>query len=293
LARSRLLILLEEVLRERGVPLSARALVAEIQARNPEDLKGRTPWKTVGARLAVDIRQNPASPFIRQGRGLYGLREWPDAAEVAVPPRRISPLDEDILAVPAARFLSMLGDETAPGIFKLDYLDVVTASQTVPRRRAEETESFVQIIPSFVIFRGKEVLCYKRTRKTPENRLHDTRSIVFGGHLQSVDVPTLFTDERPFVVDFLFRELREELSLTPEPERYLYLGALYLTGSAFERQHTGLIFVVEAAEQASAKSLEPGYHSGLKFMGWEEVLSSSVMEDRWSRVCIEALGQTS
>jgi predicted NUDIX family phosphoesterase len=284
-----LLSVIEDVLQERGAPLSARAIVAAVRSKNADELGGHTPWKTVGARLAVDIRKNPATPFMRVGRGLYGLRAWPDAAEVEVSPRRINPLDEDILAVPAVRFLSMLADETVPGVFDLDYVDILSASQTVPRRQAEETEAFVQIIPSFVIFRGSEVLSYKRTKKTPESRLHDTRSIVFGGHLQATDVPSLFAHERSVVIDFLFRELREELSLNPEAERYLYLGALYLSETPFERQHTGLIFVLEAPTNASAQSLEPGYHSGLRFMNWDEVLSSSVMEDRWSRVCIEAL----
>lgn len=290
MARSRLLTTIEEILRERRAPLSAKALVSAVQSKSPKELGGQTPWKTVGARLAVDIRKNSGTPFIRVGRGLYGLKEWPDVAAVVVPHRRINPLDEDILAVPAARFFSMLAQETVPGIFDVDYLDVLAASQIVPRRRAEETENYVQIIPSFVIFRGGEILTYKRTKKTPESRLHDTRSVIFGGHLQADDVPSLFASHRGYVIDFLFRELREELSLTPDVERFLYLGALYLSATAFERQHTGLIFVLEAPENASARSLEPGYHSGLQFMSRDEVVNSSVMEDRWSRVCIEALG---
>ena len=43
---------------------------------------------------------------MRVGRGLYGLRAWPDAAQVVVSPRRINPLDEEILAVPTLQYLA-------------------------------------------------------------------------------------------------------------------------------------------------------------------------------------------
>lgn len=293
MARSRLLAIIEQVLREREAPLSARALVPEVRLKDPDGLSGQTPWKTIGARLAVDIRRNPATPFLRVGSGLYGLREWPDTEETVVPPRRIHPLDEDILAVPSSEFLNMLAREKIQGIYDLDYLEILAASQVVPRRNAEETEEFVQIIPSFVILRGNEILSYKRTKKTPENRLHDTRTIVFGGHLQASDIPSLFAHERSVVIDFIFRELYEELRLSPEAKRYLYLGALHLSQTAFERQHVGLVFILEAPTDAAARSLEPGYHSGLRFMNWNAVLSSSVMNDRWSQVCMNALGRNS
>src|SRR3546814_17471178 len=50
---------------------------------------GETPWKTVGARLSVDIRSNRESEFMRVGRGLYALTAWKDMASVDVPARRI------------------------------------------------------------------------------------------------------------------------------------------------------------------------------------------------------------
>ena len=290
MARSRLLTLIEVVLRERGKPHSAKALVAEIQSEHPNLLRGRTPWKTVGARLAVDIRRNSATPFLRLGRGLYGLREWPGVAETHVPARQLNPLDEDILVVPKEEFLGLLGPSPARGLHDVDYVPLLSRSKTVARRDAEATEEYVQLIPSFVVLRGTEILSYKRTKKTPENRLHDTRSIVFGGHLQAEDIPELFADERAVVDAFLFRELLEELALNPSFERYLYAGMLYLTGTAFERQHAGIVFFLEVGEKTEATSLEPGYHSGLEFISCDKLVTSSVMEDRWSRVCITALG---
>jgi predicted NUDIX family phosphoesterase len=226
---------------------------------------------------------------MRVGRGLYGLREWPDVPEAHVPPRRLNPLDEDILAVPTDDFLRLVSSSETAGLHDIDYISLLSKSKVVPRRSAETTEEFVQLIPSFVVLRGNEILSYKRTKKTPENRLHDTRTIVFGGHLQSEDVPTLFASEREVIDAFLFRELLEELALVPGFERYLYGGILHLRETAFERQHAGIVFFLETGKQTQARSLEPGYHSGLKFMPWDELVSSSVMDDRWSRVCITAL----
>jgi predicted NUDIX family phosphoesterase len=217
------------------------------------------------------------------------LREWPDVAEARVPPRTVNPLDEEILVVPRGRFLSLLGRPSVTGLHQADFVDVVSASEVVSRREAEQTEDFVQLIPSFVILREREVLSYKRTKKTPESRLHDTRSIIFGGHLQAEDVPVLFISERDVITAFLFRELHEELSLSPPARKYIYAGVIYLDQTPFERQHAGLVFILEAAAGAMATSLEPGYHSSLEFIAWDRLRESSVMNDRWSATCVAAL----
>lgn len=261
----------------------------EIHARYPEELGGLTPWKTVGARLAVEIRNNPNTPFMRAGKGLYGLREWPDVSETFVAPRRIGPLDEDILAVPQAEFLELLSHARSPGLYELHYVRLLAASRTISRREAEESEDFVQLIPSFVIFRDNEILSYKRTKKTPESRLHDTFSVIFGGHLQASDVPSLFSHEPQLVLDFLFRELHEELSLAPPAQKCVYSGVLHLRETRFERQHAGLVFILDAPPHAEVRSLEPGYHAGLRFIPWEEIDQSPIMEDRWSEVCVRSL----
>jgi predicted NUDIX family phosphoesterase len=223
---------------------------------------------------------------------MYGLREWPDVAEAFVPPRQINPLDEDILAIPRDQFLSEVPISSEAGLYQVDYVPLLSCSHVVPRRIAEATEDYVQLIPSFVVLRVHKILSYTRTKKTPENRLHNTRSIVFGGHLQADDLPILFVHEREVIDAFLFRELLEEVSLNPSFERYLYAGILYLTDTAFERQHAGIVFFLEVPAETTARSLEPGYHSGLEFMTWDELLRSPVMEDRWSAVCIRALAKT-
>ena len=38
--------------------------------------RGRTPSDTMRARLSVDVRDNPDSPFSQTAPGVYGLKEW-------------------------------------------------------------------------------------------------------------------------------------------------------------------------------------------------------------------------
>src|SRR3546814_9803391 len=126
---------------------------------------------------------------------------------------------------------------------------------------AVEDHQLVQLIPSFLVFEDDRVLSFRRTRKTPEQRLHDSSSIVFGGHLQAEDNPALFAHDDEEVERFLFRELHEELGFSPPPRRARYVGVLHLTGSAFERPHAGVVFAIDLEPGTRVESREPGYHS--------------------------------
>lgn len=65
-----------EVLREVGRPLHYSD-ITEISLKDGY-LKsaGRTPQNTMRARLSVDVRDNPETPFSQTAPGVYGLKEW-------------------------------------------------------------------------------------------------------------------------------------------------------------------------------------------------------------------------
>lgn len=281
---------IQNLLANEGRALNAKQLAVKLQASGGVTLGGMTPWKTIGARLAEDIRSNPETPFLRIGRGLYGLRAWPDARSFEVKPRVINPLDEDIRVVERAQFLNILGHPSSTGFYDRHYATVLQHSFIMRRQLAEASEEVVQLIPSFLIFRGEEVLSFHRTKKSPEQRLHNRYSIIFGGHLQDEDDPGLFHEDREHADKFLFRELHEELSFSSPPLRSEYVGILHLQASAFERQHAGLVFALEVPPEATAQSMEPGYHSGLKFLEWKTIGDSPVISDRWSEACIKHIG---
>lgn len=273
-------------LEKSGRPLSARAIVKALEQRGDQAPGGETPWKTVGARLSVDIRSNPGSEFKRVGRGLYALAMWNDMARVDVPARRVSPLNEDILVVEREAFDLLTAGKGAEHLYNVHYRSLLAKARPIHRMLAEEDHQLVQLIPSFLIFKEDRVLSFRRTRKTPEQRLHDSSSIVFGGHLQAEDSPALFADDDQEVERFLFRELHEELGFSPPPRHSRYAGVLHLMGTVFERQHAGLVFAIDLEPGTRVESREPGYHSTLRFLDWESIADSPVMEDRWSATCI-------
>src|SRR3546814_16080226 len=107
---SELLGTISRILDESGKPLSARAIVKALEQSGELVPSGETPWKTVGARLSVDIRSNRESEFLRVGRGLYALTSWKAMASVDATASRINPLDEDSLVIERATF-----DHPSPG----------------------------------------------------------------------------------------------------------------------------------------------------------------------------------
>jgi predicted NUDIX family phosphoesterase len=217
---------------------------------------------------------------------MYGLAAWDSVVPFDVPPRRLNPLDEDILVVDRAAMELLKVGRAAGSLFDIHYRELLNLSRSINRVKAEDDPSLVQLIPSFLIFDGDSILSFKRTRKTPEQRLHNTSSIVFGGHLQADDVPALFVDDDLVLERFLFRELHEELAFDPPLSRTSYVGVLHLDSTDFERQHAGVVFAVELHPHTRISSLEPGYHSTLHFFNWDEITSSPVMQDRWSATCI-------
>ncbi|MBX6762713.1 MAG: winged helix-turn-helix domain-containing protein [Rubrobacteraceae bacterium] len=65
-----------EVLREIGHPLHYRDITDLAMDAGYLESSGRTPHDTMRARLSVDVRDNPQSPFTRTAPGVFGLKEW-------------------------------------------------------------------------------------------------------------------------------------------------------------------------------------------------------------------------
>lgn len=82
-----------EILTRAGQPLHYREITERALAQGLMETSGKTPAATMSARLSVSVRQDD-SPFVRVGRGMYGLNEWPEAeaeepSEPQPPPRRV------------------------------------------------------------------------------------------------------------------------------------------------------------------------------------------------------------
>ena len=64
-----------EVLKEMGHPLHYSDITEIALESGYLRSVGRTPQNTMRARLSVDVRDNPESPFFQSAPGVYGLKD--------------------------------------------------------------------------------------------------------------------------------------------------------------------------------------------------------------------------
>lgn len=81
--------LVERVLQEEQRPLSTEELWDIAQQKGYAEqvgTKGKTPWATIGARLYLDIRDNPNTPFVQVSRrpARFALKEFAQTTAAAV-----------------------------------------------------------------------------------------------------------------------------------------------------------------------------------------------------------------
>ena len=279
----------EVVLRQARRSLHSREIAQAITEAGLSRLTGKTPWKTVTARLSMDILdRRSASPFMRTSYGLFALREWDFATEFEVKRRRIAPIDEAIRVVPRGD-VEALKREVGNGspLYAIPYEKLIAASIEMPRRDAEETDNYVQLIPTFVVRQQNNIWTYIRTKRLPEARLHHARCISFGGHMQAEDELYLFRDEQAYQGSVL-RELYEELAFTRDPT-VRYLGAIHLTSNLFERQHLGLVFEVVVGPRTRVASLEPGMHTDVRPTPISELKALAPSLDSWSQLLLQVV----
>lgn len=279
----------ELALQEAARPLSAKELVDAILRAGLAEMTGATPWKTINARLSSDILDKKSlSRFKRTYYGRFALRSWTYEPEFEVPRRSLNPLDETIKAVPRPDF-DRLNQNVPHRLGNANVKELIAGAIDVHRLEAEARHDLVQIIPTFVIDNGDAVLSFKRTKRLPEARLHDTRCLNFGGHMQSDDAPLLFWDDQLVFQHFLLRELNEELSFSEPPSLIQYKGTLYLDGNEFERQHVGLVHTVIVSSETGIDSLEPGMHTDLNFIAKTDLADAAKNVDSWSAYLAQAL----
>src|SRR3546814_20810776 len=156
-------------------------------------------------------------------------------ASVDVPARRSNPPDEDLLVSERETFDQLTAGHQTGQLYDIHYRSLLAKARPIHRMMDEEDHQLVQLIPSFLVFEDDRVLSFRRTRKTPEQRLHARSSIVFGGHLQAEDNPPLFAHDDEAVESFLFRALHEEPGFSPPPRHPHSVAVLTITASAFDR----------------------------------------------------------
>ena len=292
----------EQVLRQRGTPLSARQIIAIAEAQQllPDNLSGATPHQTLKSKLSVSIRtEGERSRFVRTSPGRFFLRELlePGVPIYDAPPLRPPKTAEHVLVIPAAT-LDQLGRFQGIRVRWKTFLRRLLASdfRTLDRYAAEVDDEHKQIVTYVMVTRGDAVLAYRRGAfNRAEHFLRGADCVGFGGHVTGTD-RNLLSERDHGVSQAAIRELSEELSLPDSDIRRLAAGeGLQVVGllnddtSPAGRRHFALIFRYEVSADDSGSCPERG-EKAITQLRWLTPGSSFSLNEfeYWSQLCLRA-----
>lgn len=177
----------------------------------------------------------------------------------------------------------------------------------VERDEAERTPAWKQWIPYCMLRCGnwseggdpqsRGILLVQRTKKGGEARLHESRTIGLGGHIEPVDVDApVSPDAMAFFGAALQRELSEELTLpeTPLPAPRL-LGLINDDTTNVGQVHAGLAYCIDLPEPLAQAREMVGIREISKMRGgfthlveFAELWQTPSQFESWSQFLIQA-----
>lgn len=263
--------------------MTAREIVDQAVNGGLLTTEGKTPWKTMNARLSTDILNNKkASLFMRTGSGRFALRAWSDKISEFVSPRRVLALfDEDILVFDKNVLRDFIPTDGLRDD-NIDYAKLLANTRSMRRIEAETRHDVIQLVSAYVVHYGDDILTYKRTRRLPENRLHNVYSLMFGGHLNPDDLLPLFSFNDPETALYmLIRELNEELIVGRPYPTIKFAGLLYDPRTEVSEQHVAIVFDV-SMNNTSYSIGERGFLADAKFETRAQIASRISDFENWS-----------
>lgn len=123
------------------------------------------------------------------------------------------------------------------------------------REKAEKDEEFLQIIP-YVVFESGDgsIVSYRRSSKGGEGRLQGKKTIGFGGHINSDDIPDMGNIEKgDFLMSYINgtrREILEECGLKIDRNRIMdsIVGLIHERENEVGRVHIGVVHKIVLSE---------------------------------------------
>lgn len=196
---------------------------------------------------------------------------------LAIENDRIARSDESIIPAGDKRLTDIISD-----LFKPSDLFFL------PRARAEVDTRFRQIIPYIIVRCEDRYLCYTRTDKGSESRLHHRRSLGWGGHVNLGDIR--LTNGKLDVERTLLacseRELAEELKITSVLDTQ-YLGLIVDDDNPVGRVHVACVQVWSIGDTSSIVADQTS-----KQLAWQTRAELSVADgdwESWSALSLELL----
>lgn len=274
-----------EVLERERRAMTANEIVVEAKRAGLLSTKGRTPWKTMNARLSTDILEcRDRSKFMRTDAGLFALRAWADRLHEYVAPRRTFALIEEDVLVFDKKHLRQFVQNDGLTSANVDHKGLVALCYAMPRQQAEENYSVIQLVSVYAVREKNRYLTYKRTKRLPEKRLHSVYSAFFGGHLNPDDILPLFQiSSSEQVRYFADRELNEEVRLRTPPAAMRFRGLLYDPRTQVSTQHLGVVFVVTLRDR-NLEIGERGFLTDLRYETKSEIRRRIADFENWSEL---------
>lgn len=318
----------EIVLSKALSPLKAREIVERgiEQGLFGDHVMGRTPEKSMQARLSIDILGRAhQSRFARTSKGRFTLRSKlvseshlsGDGSSVSADVeyhaerRVLRTPKEEVLCVSEDRFKDVLtfqGVDTDPTEVLKQLLEGYHL-QYVARSEAETRDDAKQFITYVLVQCGQRLLFFKRSYiSRAAEFLLGSKCIGFGGHVSAADMDILSRSDHGLSY-CARRELSEELHLTAgvkgapraDPSIPDYqtlklfqnvplerLAVLNDDSSEVGRRHVAVVYRAWLSDWEQARRLQRG-DSSIKGIGWIDLSKDTVdiaQFEYWSQLCL-------
>ncbi len=267
----------------------------------PPHLTGKTPHKTLNARLAEHIRKEGASAlFYRTAPATYFLSKKAERLPAEQQPgvfhgirRDKAVKKENVLVADKAVLRDTFFGSLVP--FDRKQFDSFFSNHCyfMDRAEAEKNDAVKQFV-SFTVFHHKhEILVYRRGKySTASDQLKGAYSVGFGGHVSDDDF-TLFATSADAIVENSSRELMEELYLSqmyqsPDEisDRSSIVGLINVDDSSDAQHHIAML--VKFSHDTRKLSKKGGLSiNDLRWLDTQARLNDTSDFDLWSRLILE------
>lgn len=290
-------------LKLKGRPMHTREIlsVARRYSFFPPHLKGKTPHKTLNARVAEHIRSEGASSlFYRTAPATYFLSRHAEQLPPEQQPEVFHGIRRDKVVkkenVLVARRTDLAkefrGDLTS---FDEDKFDAFFRRYCffMDRALAEKDDTVKQFVTFTIFHHSSNLLIYRRGKySTASDQLKGACSVGFGGHVSDDDF-TLFALGSQALIENSSRELMEELYLsqfyrTPDEisARSVVVGSINVDEGNDAQHHIAVLVKFSHVSRRLPKKGELSIN-GLRWLDTTSPINDTSDFDLWSRMILE------
>ena len=172
---------------------------------------------------------------------------------------------------------------------------ILNELEIIPSSEAENDFTRKQLVAYIVIRTGDQILTYRRTPKTDEQRLKELYSIGIGGHVNVEDRSqfSLFSTDSGFNMEFIrdaaWREINEEIVMDSrvmdEPK---IIGFINDDSNEVGKVHFGIVWELEI-EQAEVSAKGTRGLGDLQFNTLPHLQANRDQFESWSQLLIDYL----